>query len=51
MEHLGWAKKEEISILDGDFNAHVEGNNEIPGICEKYGLRVEQKRNAVSSVM
>ena len=38
-EHVGWAKKEEIQILGGDFNAHIGSDNEIPGICGKYGLR------------
>ena len=45
-EHLGWAKREEIVILGGDFNAHIGGNNEIPGICGKYGLRTSNEKGS-----
>ena len=34
-----WAKKEDLLIIGGDFNAHVGGGEERPGVCGKFGLR------------
>ena len=38
-EHVKWAKKEEIGIVGGDFNAHIGRDEETTGVCGKYGLR------------
>ena len=33
LEHTKWAKKEEILLVGGDFNAHVGGGEVRPGTC------------------
>ena len=39
LKHTKWAKKEEILLVGGDFNAHVGGGEERPGICGQFGIR------------
>ena len=34
-----WAAREDILLIGGDFNAHVGGNEDRPGVCGKFGLR------------
>ena len=37
--HTKWAKKEEILLVGGDFNAHVGGGEVRPGTCGQFGIR------------
>ncbi len=39
LEHTYWAKKEEILLVGGDFNAHVGGGEVRPGTCGQFGIR------------
>ena len=39
-----WAHKDEILIIGGDFNAHVGGGEERPGVCGQFGLRVSNEQ-------
>ena len=38
-----WARGQDILIIGGDFNAHVGGGEERPGICGKFGLRTSNR--------
>ena len=38
-EHVCWAKRRELVIVGGDFNAHIGGGEELRGVCGKFGLR------------
>ena len=38
-EHVRWARKEEMVVVGGDFNAHVGAGEERRGVCGKFGLR------------
>ena len=38
-DHKKWASKEDILLIGGDFNAHVGGGEDRPGVCGKWGLR------------
>ena len=37
--HKQEVKSDEILIIGGDFNAHIGGGEERPGVCGKFGLR------------
>ena len=39
----GWAKKEEMVVVGGDFNAHVRAGEERRGVCGKFGLRTSNE--------
>ena len=39
-----WAKKEELLLIGGDFNAHVGGGEDRPGVCGQFGLRESNQR-------
>ena len=39
-----WAKKEELHLIGGDFNAHVGGGEDRPGVCGQFGLRESNHR-------
>ena len=36
--HKQEVKEEEILIIGGDFNAHIGGDEDRPGVCGKFGL-------------
>ena len=38
-EHASWARQDEIIIIGGDFNAHIGGGENRPGVCGNFGLR------------
>ena len=38
-EHAEWAKKDDILIIGGDFNAHIGRNEDREGICGIFGIR------------
>ena len=42
-EHVRWAKKEELVMVGGDFNAHVGAGSERRGVCGKFGLRTSNQ--------
>ena len=37
--HVDWSNANEIHVVGGDFNAHIGGKEERPGVCGKFGLR------------
>ena len=37
--HVGWKRGDEVNVVGGDFNAHVERNETRRGVCGKYSLR------------
>ena len=39
-QHISEAKSDEVLIVGGDFNAHIGADEDRPGTCGKYGLRV-----------
>ena len=39
-QHIAAAKSEEVVIVGGDFNAHIGENEDRPGTCGKYGMRI-----------
>jgi exonuclease III len=43
-DHVNWAKKEDILLVGGDFNAHVGANEERPGVCGIFGLRTTNRQ-------
>ena len=38
-EQSKWAGREDVLLIGGDFNAHVGGGEEQPGVCGRFGLR------------
>ena len=39
LHHKLWAAKEDILVIGGDFNAHIGGGEDRPGICGRVGIR------------
>ena len=39
LQHKLWAAKEDILVIRGDFNVHVGGGENRPGICGRFGIR------------
>ena len=39
-----WASSQNVLIIGGDFNAHVGGGEERPGVCGKFGLRMSNEQ-------
>ena len=39
VEQAGWADREEVLVIGGDWNAHVGNDNARGGVCGKFGLR------------
>ena len=37
--HAQWANKNEKLVIGGDFNAHIGGGEDRPGVCGIFGLR------------
>ena len=37
--HVEWASQNDLPIIGGDFNAHIGGGEDRPGVCGKFGLR------------
>ena len=44
LKHTKWAKKEEILLVGGDFNAHVGGGEVRPGTCGSFGIRESNRQ-------
>ena len=39
LDHVRWAKKTEVLVIGGDFNAHVGSGAGREGVCGRFGLR------------
>lgn len=39
LQHKQWAAREDILVIGGDFNAHIGGGENRPGICGRFGIR------------
>ena len=39
LKHKKWARGGDVTIVGGDFNAHIGGNERRPGTCGIFGLR------------
>ena len=38
-KHAAWAKANEVLVIGGDYNAHIGGGEDRPGVCGRFGLR------------
>ena len=39
LQHVEWARRRELTIVGGDFNAHVGGGEARRGVCGRFGMR------------
>ena len=43
-DHVRWGKKEDVTIVGGEYNAHVGNDEEKKGVCGQFGLRSSNEK-------